>query len=221
MSISKTQHVAVILVTFALVAGGVYVLVGWLNDSGHNTDRLQKDGPQWGAVELATPSASGTSPSERGRREEGVDDGTAQVGFDNPRTFEHPERGFVFEYPGNLSIGRFDERGGETIVVQNASERVGFQVHIVPFDEAIDITPERIRADLPELEVRDPQPVQLSGSARQGLAFLSNNESFGGNSREVWFTFGGHLYQISTYASLDPLLKHVLASWEFRGAQNM
>jgi hypothetical protein len=51
---------------------------------------------------------------------------------------------------------------------------------------------------------------------KSGLAFVSDNEAFGGRSREVWFVYDGYLYQISTYLGMDQLVQNVLASWTFR-----
>jgi hypothetical protein len=49
-----------------------------------------------------------------------------------------------------------------------------------------------------------------------GLAFKSDNQAFDGASREVWFVFRGNLYQISTYAWLDPLLQAIFKTWQFQ-----
>ena len=97
--------------------------------------------------------------------------------------------------------------------MQNASKRQGFQIFISPVDEDIVFTKERILQDIPDITVKDPQPVNI-GTTGQGIAFLSDNETFG-SSREVWFTFNGYLYQISTYESLDNLLQTMFQTWEF------
>jgi hypothetical protein len=131
-------------------------------------------------------------------------------------TYSHPQRNFSFVYPDTLQVGRFEQANGETIVVQNPDKQVGFQISIRPVDENITMSKQRIQEDLPDLQVSDPQPVRLGADAGRGLAFISDNEAFGGDSREVWFTFNNYLYQISTYASMDPLLQKVLDTWTFR-----
>jgi hypothetical protein len=76
------------------------------------------------------------------------------------------------------------------------------------------MTAERIRADIPDMVIVDTETVEI-GTDRMGLAFKSDNEAFDSASREVWFVFGGYLYQISTYERLDPVLKELFATWQF------
>jgi hypothetical protein len=90
------------------------------------------------------------------------------------------------------------------------------QILISEFDEPGSVlTTDRIKQDIPDMDIRDSQLILLGEQSGQGVAFLSDNESFAGNSREVWFVYKGKLYQISTYARLDPLLQSILATWKF------
>jgi hypothetical protein len=136
---------------------------------------------------------------------------------ENSTQFESKERGFSFLYPKNLKSSNIPNDSGEQVLVfQDAEKGQGFQIVISPFDEDISVLDEaRIRMDLPDLKLENPEEVLLGNSGR-GTAFLSDNESFAKNSREVWFVYKGYLYQISTYAHLDPLLQSVLATWEFK-----
>ena len=103
---------------------------------------------------------------------------------------------------------------GETILLEDQTGN-GIQIMITPIDEDIPaLTVERIKADIPDMQISDEQVVEV-GSSRTGLAFKSDNEAFDGASREVWFVFRGNLYQISTYERLDPLLKAVFQTWQF------
>ena len=103
---------------------------------------------------------------------------------------------------------------GETILLEDQTVN-GIQIMITPNDEDIPaLTVERIKADIPDMQISDEQVVEV-GSSRTGLAFKSDNEAFDGASREVWFVFRGNLYQISTYERLDPLLKAVFQTWQF------
>ncbi len=106
----------------------------------------------------------------------------------------------------------------ETIVLQDQNDN-GIQIAVSPFDEdttgSYTLTADRIHQDVPDLEILDPQPVEV-GEHYTGLAFKSNNDAFGGDSREVWFVFRGNLYQISTYARLDDLLRQIFQTWQFR-----
>lgn len=134
-------------------------------------------------------------------------------------TYNSSKYGFSFNYPTGYTETSFqsaqpDGSLSETIIVQDAKNLQGFQIVISEFDEDIDMTEARIKADIPSLAITNPQEVTL-GPTRKGLAFLSDNDAYGGASREVWFVFRGNLYQISTYASLDSLLQQVLNTWQF------
>jgi hypothetical protein len=106
----------------------------------------------------------------------------------------------------------------DTLLFQNSTGD-GIQIVISPFDEDTGsgyvLTKDRILKDVPDLAITNEQAIQI-GPNYQGLAFESNNDAFGGASREVWFVFKGNLYQISTYQRLDPLLKAIFATWKFQ-----
>lgn len=107
-----------------------------------------------------------------------------------------------------------DEQGGVAVVLQD-KESEGIQVYVVPAGtSAAVLTEADIRSAIPGIQIREPEVIEI-GAEHRGLAFLSDNEAFGGDSREVWFYFRGNLYQISTYARLDSLLKAMFATWKF------
>lgn len=105
-----------------------------------------------------------------------------------------------------------------TVILQDQNSN-GVQIVISPFDEdttgSYTLTQVRILQDVPDMQITDPQPLEV-GPNYTGLAFKSNNDAFGGTSREVWFVFKGNLYQISTYERLDDLLKGIFQTWQFQ-----
>ena len=139
---------------------------------------------------------------------------------------------FSFRYPAGYTATTFPDPQNESaymIVVQKIAEPTssstkpvispGFQMRVAPIDEDISVlTVERIRQDLPDLVINNPQEVILgdAAAAGKGVAFTGDDPAFGGASREVWFIFNHNLYQIRTYAVYDPLVQAVLSSWEFR-----
>jgi len=127
--------------------------------------------------------------------------------------FLHQNPNFSFQKPKGFTIGEVDEgEGSRSIIVQNTDTGLGFQIFVSSFDENISVlTESRIRQDLPALIIDKPQKIQVSGS--EGLAFVSQNQSFG-KSREVWFVHKGFLYQISTYIESEALLQKVLETFE-------
>ena len=124
---------------------------------------------------------------------------------------------FSFNYPADFTITNLPADNGATaILVQSIPKHVGVQILVTPYtDTEVDMTADIIHASIPDIEIHDSQPVNVRPT-RKGLAFISDNKSFGGQSREVWFIFGGNLYQISTYLELDDFLKGIFATWQFK-----
>jgi hypothetical protein len=101
-----------------------------------------------------------------------------------------------------------------TIVLQN-SKGEGIQILVTPHQgDAKTLTADDVRSSIPDMQVTEEQEVEI-GADYKGVAFKSDNDAFEGASREVWFFFRGNLYQISTYAYLDPLLKSMFGTWKF------
>ncbi len=133
------------------------------------------------------------------------------------KPYQNDQFNFSLSMPGNFEARQLeaDENGATTILVESTDRADGVQIIVSPFDEEITaLTKERIEQDVPDLVITDPQILEI-GDNSTGLAFKSDNEAFDGASREVWFVFRGHLYQISTYDRLDPLLKKIFSTWKF------
>lgn len=134
-----------------------------------------------------------------------------------PQTFRHSAYRFSFKYPEGFRANILPdaESGGETILVQDVSKNAGFQIHLEPYDDPdTDITAERLARDIPEMIVKEPQEVQIgaSGQAGKGLAFIATDTG----TREVWFIFGGTLFQLTAPIENDALLQRVLGTWTFK-----
>jgi hypothetical protein len=133
------------------------------------------------------------------------------------KPYSNSDYRFSFMLPTDFTAQEMpqDENGARTFLFQN-DRGEGIQIVITPFDEDIaTLTKERIQQDIPDLKITDEQPVEI-GQNHTGLAFKSDNEAFGGASREVWFVFRGNLYQISTYERLDSLLQAIFGTWQFQ-----
>lgn len=138
------------------------------------------------------------------------------AGYRYTEEYTNPDYNFSFKYPSGFTVSSLPNEGDEIIVVQNTAENIGMQIVISSFPSSdIDITPEYIKGQIPDLKISEAQEV-LVGANRKGLAFLSDNEVFGGSSREVWFVWNGNLYQISTYAEMDGFLKGLFGTWQFK-----
>jgi|SRR5450432_2397079 HAMP domain-containing protein len=129
------------------------------------------------------------------------------------QTYHNSTYRFSLMMPADFTANEItDSNASTTILLQNRSGD-GVQILILPWDEpAGALTPERITKST-GLPVNNAQPIKINGAT--GLTFKSDNSAFDGATSEGWFTYGGNVYEISTYARNDALLKSMLASWTF------
>ena len=135
----------------------------------------------------------------------------ASAGFD---AYVHPELPFSFGYPKGMTYSEFkDETGAEILLFQGGGD--AFQVSIRLFDEPGPLTVARIRHDIPDLYIEEPQ-IALIGPGKEVSAFIFfSQDSAAGKTREVWYVHGGYLYQISAHDTFDPILARIMGTWKF------
>lgn len=130
-------------------------------------------------------------------------------------TYHNATYRFSLAVPQGFTVQEMphDDRG-QIVLLQDPAGN-GIQIMVTPFPEDLrQLSADRIRADIPDMQITDVQPVEI-GLNHTGIAFRSDNDAFNGDSREVWFVFRGNLYQISTYARLDALLQTLFGTWKF------
>ena len=128
------------------------------------------------------------------------------------KKYHNARYGFSFLYPRDLAVRTFDEGGGAaTITVQNIEKAQGFQIFVTPY-EGTQVSAQRFKQDVPSGVRESLTPVKVDGAT--GAAFLSKNAALGA-TREVWFTHGGFLYEVTTLAPLDAWLDGIMQSWRF------
>lgn len=125
---------------------------------------------------------------------------------------------FTFEYPADMKISSFGEGEESNVILieDPATDKVNrsFQIFMNPFDEDIAVmTPARLRRDIPNLVIDNPQEVVL-GDGTRALIALSNDPTLG-RTREVWIISDGILYQITAREEADPWIAEVMKSWKF------
>lgn len=134
---------------------------------------------------------------------------------DMSEIYTSPDYGFSFKYPKGFNTTELSDDSGDTVLVQSAEEKSGFQIYITPFDEPEPLTGARILEDLPASEVIDPKDVLIGeGKTINAVIFLSTNPSFG-KTREVWFLRDGFLYQVTTYEGQDEFIGPILETFRF------
>lgn len=148
-------------------------------------------------------------------------------------TFIHKGYGFSLNFPSNMTASNFREGEGEQVLFQGDNGD-WFQIYITPWDEGKTITPERIKQDLPDIVIKDPQTVIIGPRQKEGIGpnaiiFFSKDSNLG-ETREIWFVYpdlsrassreqgrgvASFLYQITTYKRLDVMLGVVLSTLTF------
>ncbi len=137
---------------------------------------------------------------------------------EDTNTFIHKKYGFSLNFPSDMTASNFIEGGGEQIQFQGRNGE-WFQIYITPWDEPEDITVDRIKQDIPDIVIQEPQrvvigPRQKEGIGPNALIFFSKDSGLG-DTREVWFIQNGYLYQITTYKRLDNMLAEILATFQY------
>lgn len=107
-----------------------------------------------------------------------------------------------------------NDEGSDTTLLQDSTGN-GIQIMVSPYGQDLhELTAEKIHTDIPDMKISDVQSLEI-GDDYKGVAFKSDNPAFNKDSRDVWFVFHGTLYQITTYASNDSLLKAMFGTWKF------
>jgi|GEM_PF-890987 len=203
--IKQTAIAAIIIL--AVGGAAVYYVRGLLKFASESADSEANLAGRSGQSADKTAIISGASPET-----------IAEIAkYQFTEEYTSPVYGFSFKYPKDFTVTAVpDGTGAEAVLVQNPAKNIGVQILITKNDEPdSDMTEAAIRQNIPDLKISDFQEV-LIGAGRKGLAFTSDNEAFGGASREVWFIFGGYIYQISTYAETDEFLKGLFGTWRFK-----
>ena len=196
----------VFVIGLILGAGGVYLLTSQSNSSTNldgtaNPNNTNSDNSNPNNISRLKKQSSRTP----GVREEGKKEGVL---------YTNSQYGFSFRYPEGLLYKEFDEGGGsQTIVFQVPGDaKTSFQIYITPYTEST-ITGERILYDIPSGNVRDLEEIQLTEDLL--VATFISNDVFLGDTKEIWFIDGKHLYQATTFVNLDSWLTNIISTWKF------
>ena len=140
-------------------------------------------------------------------------------------TFTHLSLGFSFNYPSDFKIGTFAEGEGQVVLGQNQKTKETcpsealcaggwFQFFTTEFDEEGPLTSERIKKDLPDMVIENPQEI-LIGKEKNIPALLFSSENQTGKTREVWFVYNEYMFQVSTAVGGDNLIGPIMDSFTY------
>jgi hypothetical protein len=119
---------------------------------------------------------------------------------------------FALFYPSNLSVKSFDEGGGaSTIALQDVGRAEGFQIFVVPYEEA-QVSEARFRRDVPSGVREGLLGITIGGAA--ATSFYSANALLG-DTAEIWFIYGGYLFEVTAPKSQAVWLSGIMATWQF------
>ncbi len=103
---------------------------------------------------------------------------------------------------------------GKIIVLQDAKGN-GIQILITPYSSDTKVlTADDVCASIPDMKVTDDQVVEV-GNNYKGVAFKSNNDAFGGASREVGFVFLWKPVSNFHLRASGPPLQSMFSTWRF------
>ncbi len=135
---------------------------------------------------------------------------------DQLSVYTHPHLKFSFNYPSDFTLATFQEdEENESVLVQKAAEKQGFEIVIQNNTTGNTLTIEQIKKETPETVVDDPQTVIIGQEKNiPAIIFWGQHPSLG-RTREMRFIHGSKEYRISAYAESDTLVGRMLQTWKF------
>lgn len=149
--------------------------------------------------------------SELNDLDNSVSVGSAEV--DLKKKYTNSKYGFSLNYPDSLSVVTSTEADSGEVLLFDGSGNRGFQIFITRGGDIGDITPDLITNSIPDISIKNPQVAIIGGDLR-ALIFVSYDQIIG-ETREVWFSEGDFLYQITAYLDYDAELAQILSTWNF------
>ena len=132
--------------------------------------------------------------------------------------YRNEKYGFEISLPKDAEVTEIPDERGEIILVKITNDELlmpnggvfEMQIHIAPFGEDVVLTEERIRHDIPNINMSNAQNVQIDGIG--GVGFIDADQ----NTREVWFVHNKTLYQITANPEQDQITSNILEKfrWE-------
>lgn len=126
---------------------------------------------------------------------------------------EYTSSDFSFKYSDGFKVLSNQINIAQEIVSIENGKGSGFQIFILSFDESSPITPERIRKDLPDMQINDPKNADLDGA--KTLVFNGYDDDMG-ETFEAWVVYKGKLHQITGPKTAEKLITQTLETWTWR-----
>jgi hypothetical protein len=98
-----------------------------------------------------------------------------------------------------------------TFEYDDKREVSGFQIYIAPYAEQ-QISEARFKQDIPSGVRTGLKNISIDGAV--GASFYSKNATLG-DTAEVWFVRGDHLYEVTTFKELATWIAPIMGTWKF------
>ena len=197
----KTHHgiIGIIAIVLVVIVGGVFLVSKKSGGLKENTDEVRPRQMPLGTLE---------------RQKVETNDTLAQLASATlTETYRNTMYDFSLKYPKGFLTNSFRQGDADFVTISDNATGLGVQISITSFDEpTTNITAERVKQDIPDIVINDPQDVLL-GSLGRGIAFVDGSGSEA--KRQVWFVARGHLFQLTTPIAFDATLKKMLTTWAF------
>jgi len=129
----------------------------------------------------------------------------------------HSDESFTFKLPSDFTFSDLgivdDEKDISQVLFSGSPKERNFQISISPIEDSVVITIDQIKNDLPDMVIENPEEIAIAGA--RGVAFETGEKGNPLRTREIWFTYGSNLYQISTVKEFDEEMAEILLSWKW------
>lgn len=125
-------------------------------------------------------------------------------------TYKNDQYKFEIKLPINAKVTNIEEVAGQSLLIQNVGKDKEIQIYVSSLDEEMILTEERIKQDIPDIKMEKFAEVKVDQI--KAITFIDLDQ----NTREVWFTRGGFLYQVTGDFKDDQLFGNIMESWKWR-----
>jgi hypothetical protein len=113
-------------------------------------------------------------------------------------SYTDPIYGFSISLPKDFIVSSSPQDEGEVIIAEHPSLNLGFEVFISPFYAEGPLTVDTIRESSPSLIIKEPMDSELEDGTPT-VRFISEDSTVG-ETRQIWFTRDGNLFQVIMYS---------------------
>jgi hypothetical protein len=144
-----------------------------------------------------------------------VESGVIQTENGNGISYISGDMDYSFTLPSDFTFSTLsNDDGSETALFVGSTATRNFQIYVSVYESNEPVTPQAILRDIPDLLVEKSETIAIDGA--QGVTFISGSKESELRTREVWFSYGGKLYQISTYKEFDDQMVDILSTWKWQ-----